>query len=216
MGLTDFLKKTSGIVKARGATAIGALRTTRIGRVGIAFGRRTGVGLLITAATFAPKISRFVKTAFARAVGFLGGTKVGAAVAGGALTGAIFQFPGLQSIPGVPDRPTAPGENGRAPTRDKPPKPPTKPKTKAEKEEAARRKKAAARRRAPKPRRGGAHKARIVRGLDIAHKKKKKGISLKTIRAAIASPRTPPQLKKGLRRLLRQKSAHKHKKRGRR
>lgn len=215
MGITDFLKKASGIVKVRGATAIGALRTTRVGRIAVGFARRTPAGLLITAATFAPKIVGFVKTAFARAVGFLGGTKVGAAVAGGITTGGIVGIV-TGGAAGEPERPTFPGENGRAPTRDKPPKPPTKPKTKAEKEKAARRKKAAARRRAPKPRRGGAHKARIVRGLDIAHKKKKKGISLKTIRAAIASPRTPPQLKKGLRRLLRQKSAHKHKKKGRR
>lgn len=234
MGLTEFLKKTSGQIKSRGATAIGALRTTRIGRVGVAFARRTPVGLAITAAQFRPQIvrgvrvaGRFVRTAFGRAIGFLGGTKVGAAVGGGALAGglvSIFQIPGLQTDlpvpPGTPPRPPAAGENGKAP---KPPRKPNGFKSPKQKEidrkRAAAKRKAAARRgrrKAPKPRRGGAHKARIVPGLDIAHKRKKKGISLKTIRASIASPRTPPQLKKGLRRLLRQRSAHKHKKRGRR
>lgn len=56
------------------------------------------------------------------------------------------------------------------------------------------------------------HKSRIPKGLDIIHKPKKRGISLKAIRGALRSPRTPPQLKKGLRRLLKQKSKHTHRK----
>lgn len=48
------------------------------------------------------------------------------------------------------------------------------------------------------------HKHRRV-GLDIIHRGKKRGISLKAIRAAIASPKTPPQLKRGLRKLLKKK-----------
>ena len=50
------------------------------------------------------------------------------------------------------------------------------------------------------------HKHRVHEGLDIIHKGRKKGISLKTIRAAITSPKTPPHLKKGLRKLLRKRS----------
>lgn len=50
------------------------------------------------------------------------------------------------------------------------------------------------------------HKHRVKKGLDVIHRGKKKGISLKTIRAAIASPKTPPHLKKGLRKLLRKRS----------
>jgi len=50
------------------------------------------------------------------------------------------------------------------------------------------------------------HKHRVKSGLDIIHKRKKRGISLKAIRASIASPRTPPQLKQGLRKLLRKRS----------
>lgn len=44
------------------------------------------------------------------------------------------------------------------------------------------------------------------KGLDIVHKGKKRGISLKAIRASIASPRTPAPLKRGLRKLLRRRT----------
>ncbi len=43
------------------------------------------------------------------------------------------------------------------------------------------------------------------KGLDIVHRGKKRGISLKAIRASIASPRTPAQLKRGLRKLLKKR-----------
>jgi len=50
------------------------------------------------------------------------------------------------------------------------------------------------------------HKHRVKRGLDIIHRGKKRGISLKAIRASIASPKTPEPLKRGLRKLLRKRS----------
>lgn len=50
------------------------------------------------------------------------------------------------------------------------------------------------------------HKHRVLSGLDRVHRKGKKGISLKAIRASIASPKTPEPLKRGLRKLLRKKS----------
>lgn len=55
------------------------------------------------------------------------------------------------------------------------------------------------------------HKVRRVhkhrrKGLDIIHRGKKRGISLKAIRASIASPRTPAPLKKGLRKLLKRRA----------
>lgn len=68
------------------------------------------------------------------------------------------------------------------------------------------RKRAVARRKTVSRAHRGVHKHRVKKGLDVIHKGKKKGISLKTIRAAIASPKTPPHLKKGLRKLLRKRS----------
>jgi len=55
------------------------------------------------------------------------------------------------------------------------------------------------------------HKVRRVhkhrrKGLDIIHRGKKRGISLKAIRASIASPRTPAPLKRGLRKLLKRRA----------
>ena len=50
------------------------------------------------------------------------------------------------------------------------------------------------------------HKHRVRKGLDIIHRGKKRGISLKAIRASIASPRTPEPLKRGLRKLLRKRA----------
>jgi len=50
------------------------------------------------------------------------------------------------------------------------------------------------------------HKHRVRSGLDRVHRKGRKGISLKAIRASIASPNTPEPLKRGLRKLLRKKS----------
>ena len=56
----------------------------------------------------------------------------------------------------------------------------------------------------------GAHKARVRRGYDVVHKGKRRGISLKAIRGALRSPKTPPHLKKGLRKLLRRRARHTH------
>lgn len=50
------------------------------------------------------------------------------------------------------------------------------------------------------------HKHRVKHGLDIIHRGKKRGISLKAIRASIASPKTPEPLKRGLRKLLRKRA----------
>lgn len=50
------------------------------------------------------------------------------------------------------------------------------------------------------------HKHRVTSGLDRVHRKGKKGISLKAIRASIASPKTPLPLKRGLRKLLRKRT----------
>jgi len=151
MALLDLLRKTSGLIKNRAASAVGALRTTRVGRVGISFARRTPVGLAITAATFGPQIARgirtaggFLRTAAGKAIAFLGGRQVATAGVAGFITGIIpGQFTPLP--PGQPERPTSPGENGPGPTGNGP-RAPTKPKTAAEKARAAARKKAAARR----------------------------------------------------------------------
>jgi len=59
-----------------------------------------------------------------------------------------------------------------------------------------------------RPSHRGVHKHRKKRALDVIHRgKKKRSISLKAIRGAIASPRTPPHLKKGLRKLLKKRAS---------
>lgn len=139
--------------------------------------------------------------------------------------------PGAPSAPSVPGESTAPpgtgilpgaAPNGGGIILPGAPRPTTRRPITAAKRRTARRKarkvtprrrisKAARRRRrkAVKVSRRKAHKATISR--DIVHKPGKRGISLKAIRASIASPNTPPQLKKGLRKLLKKRVAHEHK-----
>lgn len=49
-----------------------------------------------------------------------------------------------------------------------------------------------------------AHKIKIRKGLDVVARRRK-GISLKAIRGALKSKRTPPHLKKSLRKILRRR-----------
>jgi len=120
MGLTDFLRKASGIFKDRAASAIGALkkvtaripapirRVARIGRLA------TPAGIALAVAPFVPRIVSAFRGAVAgarvtagRATGFLGGSKVVGGIASGAGAGAI-----VTGVAGQASRPKAPGEEG--------------------------------------------------------------------------------------------------------
>jgi len=105
MGLIDKLRKASGIVKNRLASAVGALRGITVGGArsvrGVRFAARatrltTPTGIALTAATFAPEIvragrvaARGITRAIGRGTAFFAGRQVTQAVVGGAAAGIV-------------------------------------------------------------------------------------------------------------------------------
>lgn len=234
MGLLDKIRQSASSLGARirgAGAAVGRVARTRLGRVGIIAASFTPVGRI---ARFAGLAGR----AALRLGGAVAGSRAIVAIGGGALGGGlatvvagrgvrtpeiVAEREGRRRTPtrrlaptgltgGLFRRRTAgpltqrPGESAAAFNAR------IEKRFKAERPVRRARRKRIVRRVVRGVRRVGrfvrAHKATIRGALDIAHKVGKKGISLKTIRASIASPRTPEQLKRGLRKLLRKKSAH--------